>query len=144
MNKTDWDRRKETLSMCRVPYPSAGHLTFDCRSLSLHLHWLIFAIEVGSCHGIKCSCHSKAPLVLLLSHYPVAVVCVRACERVLDWPWRNLIYSIWYWTKSPHHQRAFDQTLPSDHPLELSSVHIMHKYAHIGAQRQIHTHMLCL
>lgn len=61
---------------------SATHLTFDCGNLSLHLHWLIFSTQVGSCHGIKFSCHYMGPPVLLLSHYPIALARVHTCVSV--------------------------------------------------------------
>lgn len=84
--KTEWDRKKETAALRGVPHHSASHLTFDCGNLSLHLHRLIFSTQVGSCHGIKFS-RITGPTVLLLSHYPNALVrvhtCVWACERVV-------------------------------------------------------------
>lgn len=137
IEKTDWDKKKEILaaSLCQSfnfwlwPFEPPFALTD-----------FFFGTLFGSCHGIKFICHYTAPsLVLLLSHYPSALVRMPACLSCHE---RKVIYSILCWTKFVHDQRAFDQIMPSDHPLALSSVHcksnaqIMHKQAHTGT----HTH----
>lgn len=126
--KTEWDRKKETkrLALCTLLCHSDSHLTFDCGNLSLHLHWLIFSSQVGSCHGIKFSCHYMGPPVLLLYHYPIALVrvyiCVSVCVCVSmkKTPIQSLVLDR---DSTRDDQSAFDQIMPSDHPLTLSSVH---------------------